>query len=801
MSRTINKVAVLGAGVMGAGIAAHCANAGLPCVLLDIVPPNLTDEERKLKANRDRFALNGLQGALKAKPAAFFSDKCAKLVTTGNFDDDLALLKDCDLIVECVVENLDIKRNLFKKVADVRKPDGIVTTNTSGLPLAKILEGFDLGFKQHFMVTHFFNPPRYMKLLELVCAPETLPAVAEKVAVWAVDRMGKGVVWGKDTPNFVANRIGVYSMFCAMQEMETFDLSIGEVDAIAGPPMGRPKTAAYKTVDLVGLDTLKHIGDFCYANLGNDEEREVFKVPSWFTKMVENKWLGNKTKGGFYKKDKSPDGKKIVYEFDWHTCDYKLSPRVESDLLTVAKNTEELGERINGLITSDEKYGQFAWKTLSRTLAYTARRLGEIADDVVNIDNGMKWGFNWSKGPFETWDAIGVAKSVERMKADGLAIAPVVEAVLTKGEGTWYKYDAKKGQRLFFDIKTNTYLPEPQPKTQIVIQYAKDIHEVVYTNSSASLINIGDDVLLLEFHSKMNAIDGEIVEAMNYGTNLLNTEDKWNGMVVTNQADNFSVGANLMLLWMASTQGEWESVKGIVKGFQYANKAMRYAKKPVVVAPFGMTLGGGCEVCLGGDAILAHSELYMGLVEVGVGLLPGGGGTKELLIRYLEGIPPQMNVDRFPYVQKVFELIGMAKVSFSAELAREMRILRATDRVILNRDRLVHDAKQMVLGMAIGGYTPPKEPDFLILPGEEGIAAFKVGLDGMRHGGYISEHDEKVATKVAEVLCGGYVRKDTLRTEDELLELELEAFMSLCGEPKSQERMIYMLQKNKPLRN
>jgi len=556
MSRPIQKVAVLGAGVMGAGIAAHCANAGLSVVLLDIVPPNLTDDEKKIKANRDRFAAGGLAGAIKARPAAFFTSDYAKAVTTGNFDDDLGLLSDCDLIIECVVENLDIKRSLFAKVAKVRKADGIVATNTSGLPMGKIIDGFDEGFRQHFMVTHFFNPPRYMKLLELVANPETLPEVVARVADWATNVLGKGVVWGKDTPNFVANRIGVYSMFCAMEEMKALDLSIEEVDAVAGPAMGRPKTAAFRTVDLVGLDTLAHIGDFCSANLSDDDERAIFEVPAWYRKMVENKWLGNKTKGGFYKKTKDADGRKLILACDWRTLEYKPAEKVMADSLLVAKNTEDLGERMRGLIVAEDKYGQFAWKTMSRTLIYTAKRLGEIADDVVNIDNGMKWGFNWNLGPFETWDAIGVAESVARMKADGLAIPEVVERVLTKGEGTWYKYDKANGRRLFFDIKTDTYVPEVVPKTQINIAHAKDVHEIVASNSSATLMHIGDDVLLLEFHSKMNAIDNEIVEMQNKAAELLNTDDRWQGMAVTNQADNFSVGANLMLLWMASTQGE-----------------------------------------------------------------------------------------------------------------------------------------------------------------------------------------------------------------------------------------------------
>ena len=801
MSREIKKVAVLGAGVMGAGIAAHCANAGLPCVLLDIVPPNLTDEERKVKANRDRFAAGGLQGAIKARPAAFFSTKFAERITVGNLDDDLELLKECDLIIEAVIENLAIKRSLFQKVAAVRAPGAIVTTNTSGLPLAQILEGFDLEFRQHFMVTHFFNPPRYMKLLELVVNPDTLPEVKDLVADWAANKLGKGVVWGKDTPNFVANRIGVYSMFAAMKEMEAGDYTIEDVDAIAGPPMGRPKTAAFRTVDLVGLDTLGHIGDFCFNNLTDDDERELFEVPAWYRKMVENKWLGNKTRGGFYKKTKDDKGKKQILAIDWKTLEYKPADRPKYDSLLVAKNTEDLAERMKGLIAAEDRAGVFAWKTMSKTLIYTAKRLGEIADDVVNIDNGMKWGFNWTMGPFETWDAIGVAESVERMKADGLAIPDVVTRVLTKGDGTWYKYDKASGRRLFFDINTDTYVPEATPETNVVIKYAKDVREIVKQNSSATLLNIGDDVLLLEFHSKMNSIDNEIVEMQHYAVELLNTEDRWNGMVVTNQADNFSVGANLMLIWMSALGQQWDDIRQVVTGFQAANKAMHYAKKPVVVAPFGMTLGGGCEVVLGGDAVMAHSELYMGLVEVGVGLIPGGGGTKEVIVRMLEGIPADMKIDRFPFVQKAFEMIGMAKVSFSAELGREMGLLRPHDRIILNRDRLVHDAKQWVIGMTMGGYTPPSEPDNLILPGADGIATLKAGLDGMLKGGFLSEHDMKIGMKLSHVLCGGDIRPNTAVTEDYLLELEAEAFMSLVAEPLSQDRMSFMLQKNKPLRN
>ncbi len=800
MSREIKKVAVLGAGVMGAGIAAHCANAGLSVVLLDIVPPNLTDEEKKVKANRDRFAAGGLLGAIKAKPAAFFTKNFASSVTTGNFDDDLGLLADCDLIIEAVIENLDIKRSLFTKVAAVRKADAVVATNTSGLPLAKILDGFDEGFKQHFMVTHFFNPPRYMKLLELVSAKETLPEVVNSVADWATNTLGKGVVWGKDTPNFVANRIGVYSMFCAMREMMDMDMTIEEVDAVAGPAMGRPKTAAFRTVDLVGLDTLSHIGDFCFANLTDDDERAIFEVPAWYKTMVEKKYLGNKTRGGFYKRTKI-DGKKAILAIDWKTMEYGPVNKPKADSLLVAKNTEDLGERMSGLIANDDKMGTFAWKTLSKTLVYTAKRLGEIADDVVNIDNAMKWGFNWTMGPFETWDAIGVADTVERMKKDGMEIPAVVNKMLAKGVGSWYTYDKTTGKRSFYDIATDAYVVEDLPETNIVIKYAKDTNEIIKQNDSATLLNIGDDVMLLEFTSKMNAIDNEIVEMQNYAVELLNTQDHWNGMVVANQADNFSVGANLMLMWMSAMNGDWDNIRQVVVGFQHANKAMKYAKKPVIIAPHGMALGGGCEVVLGGDAVVSYSELYMGLVELGVGVIPGGGGTKELLIRQLEGIRANMKVDRFPYVQQVFEQIGMAKVSFSAEMAREMGTIRPTDRVVLNRDGQINEAKKMAIGMTMGGYTPPKEPDFRIPPGEAGIAAFKVGLDGMRSGKFISEHDELIATKLAEVICGGYVRKDTLRTEDELLELEAEAFMSLCGEQKSQDRMGYMLQKNKPLRN
>ena len=799
MARKIQKVAVLGAGVMGSGIAAHLANTGTRCLLLDIVPPNLGDEERKDKKARDGFAAKGLENALKAKPAAFYHNKFAEFVEIGNFDDDFHRLSECDWIVEVVVERLDIKRKIFEKVVEHRKPGSIVTSNTSGLPIAQMVEGFPEEFRQHFMVTHFFNPVRYMKLLELVAGEETLPEVVEFFADFGANVLGKGIVYGKDTPNFVANRIGVHGMMAAIDEMMKAGLTLEAVDAILGTPMGRPKSAAFRTGDLVGVDTFVHVAKGTYDNCPNDEERDVFQPPSFLLKMVEKGFLGNKTRGGFYKKEKDAEGKKTVLQLDWSSDDLTYIPTERPKFKSVgaAKSIDDIGKRLKKVIASDDEVATFAWKVMARSLIYSANRLGEIADDIVNIDNGMKWGFNWDLGPFEAWDAIGVRESVARMEADGLTIPKVVKKVLNTPYGTWYIDVA--GEKYYFDVKQNRYLPVERKPANISIAALKAKDRIIAKNASASLVDVGDDVALLEFHSKMNAIDDGIVSMMFQA--IEQVEANFKGLVIANEGQHFSVGANLMLILMFAQQKNWEPIATIVEQFQLANKAMRYCKRPVVAAPHQMALGGGCEVTLPADVIVANAELYMGLVELGVGLIPAGGGCKEMVMRSLAGVPADMQLDRFPFVRRAFETIGMAKVSFSAEMGREIGFLRPHDIIQTNRDRQFHDAKQVVLGLHQAGYEPPRPPDNLILPGRTGLGALRAGLYQMKLAGWITEYDAFIGERLAYILVGGDVPENTKVTEDRLLELEREVFMSLCGEQKTQDRMQHMLMKNKPLRN
>jgi len=798
MARTIRKVAVLGAGVMGSGIAAHLANTGTRCLLLDIVPPNLSEEDRKDRKKRNGFAAKGLENALKAKPAAFFHSRFAALVEVGNFEDDFARIGECDWVVEVVVERLDIKRKVFQQVAQHRKPGCIVTSNTSGLPISQMVEGFDLEFRQHFMVTHFFNPVRYMKLLELVAGPDTLPEVVQLFADFGQNVLGKGIVYGKDTPNFVANRIGVHGMMVAIDEMMKGGLTLEEVDAVLGTPMGRPKSAAFRTGDLVGVDTFVHVAKGTYDNCPKDEERDVFQPPAWLQKMVERGLLGDKTKGGFYKKEKSAAGKQ-VFQLDWksETLDYIPVEKPKFKSVGLAKGIDDVAKRIRKVVESDDKVATYAWKVAARSLLYSANRLGEIADDIVNIDNGMKWGFNWDMGPFEAWDAIGVRESVARMEAEGMTIPKVVKKVLATPYGTWYIEVA--GERYYFDPKQNRYRPVPKDPKHLDIASLKAKDRVVKKNGSASIVDIGDDVLQVEFHCKMNAIDDGIIEMLEKAVEL--AEANYKGIVLGNTGQNFSVGANLMLILMMAQQKNFAPIEEMVRRLQYANKAMRYCKRPVVAAPHQMALGGGCEMCLPADVIVAHAELYMGLVELGVGVIPAGGGCTSLVMRALDGVPGDMQLDRFPFIRRVFETIGMAKVSFSAELARELGFLRKHDIVVTNRDAQFQRAKEVVLGLYQAGYEPPREPDNLVMPGRTGLGALTAGLYGMRLSEYITPYDQVVAGKLAYILCGGDVPENTKVTEDRLLELEREVFMSLCGEKRTQDRMEHMLTKNKPLRN
>ncbi len=797
MAYKIEKVGVLGAGVMGAGIAAHLANAGIPSVLLDIVPAGVAADEPK--SERNKLANNGLQTALKSSPAAFYTPRQAELITTGNFEDDWSKLADCDWIVEVVVERLDIKQQVFKRLVEVVSPQAIISSNTSGISLAAMAEGLPEDFQRRFLVTHFFNPPRYMKLVELVTTSQTDPALVTFMQSFFEDTLGKGVIVAKDTPNFVANRIGIYGMMATLRRMAEFGLTVEEVDAVLGRASGRPKSAAFRTSDLVGLDTSLHVARNVYDNAPNDEQRDLFQVPDWVQKMADNKWLGDKTGQGFYKKTKVGGQTKIL-ALDPATLEYREQAEkpLADTKLAEAERRSDPRKRLETLVYLDDRAGKFAWNLTADTLIYTANRLPEIAEDILTIDNAMKWGFNWDLGLFEGWDAIGPLKSIERMRQEGRELPQWVTNFVSRGQG--YFYIEQDGKKNYWDFQAEQYKPLPEnPNLISLAKLKQDKANLLDRNESASLLNLGDGVLLLEFHSKMNAIDSDLVGMGLRALATLNDGDSYNSLVISNEAADFSVGANLFLALMAANQGQWAELEKGVKAFQDFNMAIKFSPKPVVVAPFGRALGGSCEIVLSGAKVRAHGESYIGLVEVGAGLIPGGGGNKEVLIRQFQkmrGMGGPM-----PAVQKAFELISYAKVSTSAEEARAMGILRKSDAISLSRERLISDAKADALELVRAGYKPP-EPIMLKLPGEGGRLAIEQAIDGLVLTKTISEHDAVIAYKLAYVLTGGDEASPSREVSEQyLLDLEREAFIDLCKLPKTQERMQYILMQGKPLRN
>lgn len=802
MKRSIETAAVLGAGVMGAQIAAHLANAGIATILLDMVPLELTDEEKHKGLTlhspqvRNRIVNKGLEYAKNIKPAAFFSPELASLITTGNFDDHLDWLRQADWIIEAVVENLDVKRQLLARVEAVRQPGTIVSSNTSGIPIAKIGEALSLEFRQHLLGTHFFNPPRYLRLLEVIPGPDTLPEVVERIAEFSERRLGKNIVYCKDTPNFIANRIGTLAAMHAIRVMVEDGYTIEEVDAMTGPAIGHAKSATFRTMDLAGLDTCLHVARNLYESVPDDDKRNLFVPPDFLQEMVRRGWIGQKAGQGFYKKEKTGDGKQIL-ALDYTTMEYRPLQKPTFPSLEAAKGIESLGERLKKLVYGDDRVGRFLWKTTSETLLYAANRAAEIADDIVQIDRAMRWGFNYELGPFEVWDAIGVEKSVQRLREEGRPIPALVEQLLASGKTSFY--ETREGETFYFDFKTGHHKPVAPRPGVIVLRSLKDRQKVIKSNAAASLIDIGDGVACLEFHSKMNAIGGDTIQMMNFAVKEVG--ERFEGLVISNQAENFCVGANIMMILMAAQEGEWDEIDLSVRAFQKANMALRYSDKPVVVAPFGLTLGGGCEIALHADAVRPHAELYMGLVEVGVGLLPAGGGTKEMLLRALDCAPKDEQVDLLPYVRPVFETIGMAKVSTSAVEARQLGFLRPTDQITMNKDRLIEDAKQTVLAMVRQGYQKPRPRTDIPVLGESALAALKLGIHLMYRAGYISEYDKHIGNKIAWVLCGGDIKSPTTMPEQYFLDLEREAFVQLCTERKTQERIQHMLKTGKPLRN
>ncbi len=789
MSHPIRKVAVLGAGVMGAGIAAHLANAGIEVLLLDIVPPNLTPAEAGDRAARNRFSQGGYDKVLKSRPASFFHPSRATLVSVGNFEDDLAKVKDVDLIIEAVVENIDIKRSLFAKLEALAGPETLIASNTSGLRIAAMLEGRGESFRKRFMVIHFFNPPRYMKLLELVPGADTDPAAFARVKAFGADVLGKGVVVAKDTTNFIGNRIGAHAMMAAIHQMLADGLTPEDVDAIVGTPMGRPKSAAFRTADMVGLDTFGHVASNCYKSLTTDEDREVFALPAYISAMIEKKQLGDKTKGGFYKK--TGEG---VQTLDPTTGEYreKKTTKEVSSFIKTLRDVEDVGERLRLLAADAGPAGKFAWKVLARGLSYSARRVGEISDNVWSIDDGMRWGYNWDLGPFETWDALGFAAATDRMIADGVALPESVKAMRAKGIKSWYREDGA----VYNPLKGEYEARETDAKA--ITFKATRRGTPVWENDGGVIYDLGDGVASLTLKSKMNSVDPGTIEAQEEA--VTRAEKDFEALVLFNEGENFSVGANLMLVAMAASSGDFESIRSLGQRFQAANQRMKYAKVPVVAAAFGMALGGGLEMCLGAGAVQAAAETYSGLVEVGMGLVPGGGGCMNLLWRAMESIPEGVAVDAYPFVTQVFKNIALAKVATSADEAKQLGYFRHTDGVTFDRARLLHDAKQRALGLARSGWHAPAPREYK-LPGESGIATLKMMVLSLVAGGQASEHDAKVALHIANILCGGVDGASAPVSESRVLELEVEAFLSLCGEEKTQARMQYFLMNNKPLRN
>ncbi|KEO83620.1 3-hydroxyacyl-CoA dehydrogenase/enoyl-CoA hydratase family protein [Tumebacillus flagellatus] len=780
MERKIRKVAVLGAGVMGAGIAAHLANVGVKSLLLDIVPKD-PEQDRNLYAKRGR------EGLLKQKPAALYAPEVLDLIEIGNLEDDLHRLQECDWVIEVVVENLNVKRQVYEKIEAAVRPGTIVSSNTSGMSIAAMAEGRGEQFRKHFLGTHFFNPPRYMKLLEIIPGPDTDPNVIEFMANYAEKKLGKGVVFAKDTVNFIANRIGTYGLMVTAQEMEKAGLGVDEVDALTGPVIGRPKSATFRTLDIVGLDTFVHVANNVHDTVSDPEEKATFVIPSFLQKMVENGWIGEKVKKGFFQKV----GKDIL-ALDYNTMEYRPRTKIKSASLEMAKQQKSLKEKLRTLVYGQDQAAQFMWNVLKRTLIYSAERASEIADDIVNIDRAMKWGFNWETGPFETWDLIGVEKSVARMEAEGHTVPAWVKNLLASGKKSFYEEEA--GAKSFYTL-SGEFKGLEEKKEIISLAALKEQGRVIKKNSGASLIDLGDGVAALEFHSPNQAIGNDIVAMMHFAAQEVSQNYK--GLVIGNQAKNFCVGANLMMILMAAQDEDWDELDLTVRQFQNATMALKYMDRPVVAAPFAMTLGGGAEVCFPADKIIGAAETYFGLVEVGVGLLPGGGGNKEILLRNIENVPE--GIDLQPYVTRAFETIATAKVSTSFRDGQKLGYFRKSDEMTVNSDYLLHDAKQAVLAMA-PNYVAPT-PKKVKVVGENGYALLKLGAQTMKLHGFASDHDVKIASKVANVLAGGQVIGGSVVSEQYLLDLEREAFLSLCGEPLSQQRMQYMLTKGKPLRN
>ena len=801
MEQRIRKAAVLGAGLMGSQIAAHLANVGIPSILLDLAPTTLTpqEEQRGLTlthpAVRNRLAQQGLQAVARAKPAPFYAPEMARLVTIGNLEDDLPRLREADWVVEAVTERLDIKQQLYQRVAPHLHDDAVLSSNTSGLSITALSESLTPVLQTRFLGTHFFNPPRYAQLLELIPGPQTTPEVMQMMTNFGRHRLGKGVLRAKDTPNFIANRLGVYDLLCCLHIVQAGGYRVSEVDTVTGALSGRAMSA-FRTADLVGLDTLLHVVQHSLDALPDDAIQSITPHPNFMPAMVARGWLGNKTGQGFYKRVQTEAGR-AFYEIDPETLEYRPQERLTAPSLQQLRQIEDVSKRLSALVFAEDRAGQLAWRLFSDSLCYAASVATDIADDIVAVDNAMKWGFRWTLGPFETWDALGVERVAKRLESEGHPVPPLVEQVLQTEHPSFYLHQ-KGQQRQQFDLAQNKHIALPPIPRTLSLSSLKGREQVIRSNAGASLIDLGDGVACLEFHTKMNVIGGDTIAMMQAAVEEV--ERHFVGLVIGNEAEYFSAGANLALILLEIQNEEWDVIDQMVSTFQQANQALRQMSKPVVAAPAGMALAGGCEICLAADRIHAAAETYMGLVEVGVGLIPAGGGCLALLQRAFAGLPNGVAIDLFPLTQRLFETIGLAKVSTSAAEARQLGFLRASDAVTVYRDALLHQAKQSVLDLAMQDYTPPL-PGMVRVAGRSGYGNFLAGLYNMELARQISAYDRHIGRKLAYVLTGGDTPDGSRVSEQHILDLEREAFLSLCGEVKTQERILHMLQHNKPLRN
>jgi 3-hydroxyacyl-CoA dehydrogenase len=801
MNRKINKVAVLGSGVMGSRIACHFANIGVEVVLLDIIPRELNDKEKaaglslEVKSVRNRIVNEALLASIKSNPSPLYRKSFASRIETGNMDDDMSKIAECDWIIEVVIERLDIKKQVFDNVEKFRKEGALITTNTSGIPIHMMLEGRSDDFKKHFCGTHFFNPPRYLELLEIIPSPETDQNVIDFFMDYGRRFLGKKTVLCKDTPAFIANRVGVYSIMALFHAVKELDLNIEEVDKLTGPVLGRPKSATFRTCDVVGLDTLVHVANGLKDNCPNDEEKELFDLPDYISKMVENNWLGSKTGQGFYKKSQDANGNRQILSLDLETLEYRETAKASFPTLEMAKPIDDLRQRTKMLVQGQDKAGKFYRQMFGGLFAYVTNRIPEISEDLYKIDDAIKAGFGWKLGPFETWDILGFEKGIQLIEEAGKKPGKIVEEMKSAGKSSFYNLE--KGNKQFFDSASNGYKTIPGTEELVMLDVLRS-ENTIWKNADTTIVNLGDGIINLEFQTKMNTIGGGVIEGINKALDL--AENEYSGLVISNTGDNFSAGANVGMIFMMALEQDFDELNFAVKTFQDTMMRVRYAKTPVVVAPHQLTLGGGCELTMHADKVVAHAESYIGLVEFGVGLIPGGGGTKEFVKRFAEEL--KEGDIRINALRNRFLTVGQAKVATSAHEAFDLGYLReGIDEVVVSREYQLTRAKAACLEMANKGYTsPPKEKNITVM-GQEGLGIVYVGANSMKSGNYISEHDQLISEKLGFVMCGGDLSERVEVSEQYLLDLERKAFLELCAERKTLERLESMVKKGKVLRN